>query len=325
MQVIRRTGGERRFSKRAVVLGALVLLIAVVAVPLKLALSFDAPDEFFRQKGELSGARLEPADSDSLYAAYHVVLSSDAGYRVRGYMRVPRALGPWPAIVVIGGTDTGRMAAELFTPDEPYVILGLDYPWEGPRQLTWFQFLVRMFAVRKAMLLTPSAVMLGVDYLESRPDVDISGLVLAGASFGAQLITVAGALDDRASSVLIIYGGGDYAALLRANLKVKPGWLSSAIARAGAGLLAPIEPLDYAGQIAPRRTVIMNGREDDRIPLESVEMLYEAAGEPKELVWLDAGHISSRDPASIERVLGAASRALSSHGIANQEKENEER
>jgi len=325
MSFARSTAGKRRFSKPAVLLGALLVLFAVVAVSFELALSFDVPDEFWRQKGELSGADLEPAEGDSLYEAYHVALTSDAGYRVRGYMRVPRAMGPWPAIVVIGGTNTGRMAAELFTPDEPYVILGLDYPWEGPRQLTWFQFLVRVFSVRRAMLLTPSAVILGVDYLESRPDVDISGLVLAGASFGAQLITVAGALDERASSVLIIYGGGDYSALLRANLKVKPLWLRSAIARAGAGLLAPIEPLDYAGLIAPRRTVIMNGREDDRIPLESVEMLYEAAREPKELVWLETGHISSRDPESIERVLGAASQALSSRIIASPEKESTER
>jgi dienelactone hydrolase len=325
MHAARSTHASRRFFARPKIwLGTLVLLVVIV-VPVKLALSFDAPDEFFRQKGELAGARLEAADGDSLHAAYHVVLTSDAGYRVRGYMRVPRAPGPWPAIVVIGGTHTGRMAAELFTPDEPYVILGLDYPWEGPRELNWFQFLVRIFDVRRAMLLTPSAVMLATDYLESRPDVDISGLVLAGASFGAQLITIAGALDDRAGSVLIIYGGGDYAALLRANLKVKPVWLRSVIASAGAGLLAPIEPLDYAGLIAPRRTVILNGREDDRIPHESVERLYEAAGEPKELVWLDAGHINSRDPSSIERVLRAASRALSSDSVASHDKENSER
>jgi len=304
---------------------ASVILLALVAVALKLALAFDAPDEFRRQKGELAGVELARADGDSLYEAYHLTLESDAGYQVRGYIRAPRAEGPWPAIVVIGGTNTGRMAAELFTPDEPYVILGLDYPWEGPPQLTWLQFLAGVFSVRKAMLLTPSAVMLGVDYLESRPDVDISGLVLAGASFGAQLITVAGALDERASSVLIIFGGGDYATLLRANLNVEPLWLRSALAWAGARLLAPIEPLEYAGLIAPRRTVIMNGREDHRVPLECVEMLYAAAAEPKELIWLDAGHISSRDPASIERVLQAASRALSSKSTVIQETENGER
>ena len=314
MSLARSTAGKRRFSKPAVLLGALVVLFAVVAVSLESALSFDAPDEFWRQKGGLSGAELEQADGDSLYEAYHVVLTSDAGYRVRGYMRVPRAAGLWPAIVVIGGTNTGRMAAELFTPDDPHVILGLDYPWEGPRDLNWFQFLLRVLAVRRAMLLTPSAVILGADYLGSRPDVDISQLVMVGASFGAQLITVAGALDDRAGTVLVIYGGADYAALLMANLKVKPIWMRRALAGAGARLLAPIEPLDYAGEIAPRRTIVINGIGDDRIPRRSAELLYEAAGEPKEHIWLDMGHISSRDPQSIERVLQASLKALGLRG-----------
>ncbi len=297
--------------------GALFVLVAVGGITLKLSLSFDAPGEFWRQKGELSAVDLEPAAGDSLYEAYDVTLASDAGYRVRGYLRLPREPGRWPAVIIIGGTNTGRMAAELFTPEEPYVILGLDYPWEGSTRLNWWQFLIRIFAIRRAMLLTPSAVILGVDYLETRTDVDMSALVLAGASFGAQLITVAGALDERAGTVLIVYGGGDIAALARANLKVRPMWLRSALARIAAWLLAPIEPVDYAGRIAPRRTIIINGLQDDRIPRYCVEALYEAAKEPKQLIWLEAGHISSRDPESLERVLRASSRALSSQATAD--------
>jgi fermentation-respiration switch protein FrsA (DUF1100 family) len=324
MFVARKGRGKGRISKSTAVFSAILVLVAVGGITLKLSLSFDAPGEFWRQKGDLSAVDLERAAGDSLYDAYDVTLASDAGYRVRGYLRLPREPGRWPAVIVIGGTHTGRMAAELFTPEEPYVILGLDYPWEGSSQLNWWQFLIRIFAVRRAMLLTPSAVILGVDYLETRPDVDMSGLVLAGASFGAQLITVAGALDERAGTVLIVYGGGDFAALVRANLKVKPMWLRSALARAAAWLLAPIEPLDYAGRIAPRRTIIINGLQDDRIPRYSVEALYEAAREPKELIWLEAGHISARNPESLEQVLRAASRALSLQATADPNLPNKE-
>jgi fermentation-respiration switch protein FrsA (DUF1100 family) len=294
-----------------------VAALVLAAIAVARALCFDAPDEFLRQKGELVSADLEPVNRDSLYESYQVTLRSGAGYAVRGYLRVPVGEGRWPAIVVVGGVDTGRMAAELFTPDEPYVILGLDYPWQGPTHLSWLQFLVRVFAIRRAMLLTPSAIMLAVDYLERRPDVDIPRLVLAGASFGAQLVSVAGALDERASSVLIIYGGGDYAALLRANLKVKPMWLRSLLARAGAWLLAPVEPLNYVGRIAPRQTVLINGIDDDRIPHHSVQALYAAAGEPKRLIWLEEGHISSRDRDLLERVLQAASQAVSARETAS--------
>ena len=287
---------------------ALILLIAALA--LLGSLSFDAPDEFWRQKGELEAVEIEPAGGDSLYAAYRLTLTSSAGYRLRGYLRVPREEGQWPGLVVIGGVRTGRMAAELITPLDPHVILGLDYPWDGPRELSWWQFLIRVLAVRRAMLLTPSAVLLAIDYLETRSDVDMDGIVLAGASFGAPLMIVAGAIDERPASVLSIYGGGDYAQLLRGSLRVRPSWLRGVLAEAGAWLIAPLEPLDYAADISPRPLVIINGRLDDRIPVHSVEMLYDAARAPKRLAWLDEGHISSRDPQLLERVLQAAVEAL---------------
>ncbi|MGD8868630.1 MAG: hypothetical protein PVI01_13415 [Gemmatimonadales bacterium] len=303
---------------------AAILLLLAIALAVVQALKFDAPEEFWSQKGELAKVEVHEAGWDSLYAAFEIELASSANYSVRGYLRVPRSGGRFPAVIVIGGTNTGRLAAELFTPEDPYVILGLDYPWDGPAQLSWWQFLVRVFAVRRAMLLTPSAVMLGADYLARRDDVDSSGLVYAGASFGAQLITVAGALDPRAGRVLVIYGGGDYAALLRTNLQVQPMWLRSALARVGAWLVDPIEPLDYVGQIAPRETIIINGRRDERIPVSSVERLFKAAREPKQLIWLDAGHIRSSRPETIAPVLAAASRALDEEEAGPQAKEETE-
>jgi hypothetical protein len=294
--------------------GALLALAVPAVVWLHFALAFDAPDEFLRQKGELAGVEIEPAAGDTLYAAYDLRLASSAGYRVRGHLRVPRAPGRWPSLVVIGGTETGRMAAELVNPETPYVILGLDYPWEGPTRLSWWQFLARVLAVRRAMLLTPSAVMLGVDYLETRPEVDSTGVVLVGASFGAQLITVVGALEERAGPVLVIYGGGDYRTLLEANLDLRPRWLGSALARAGARLLDPIEPLHYAARVAPRPMILINGSLDSRIPRHSVEVLFAAAREPKQLIWLEEGHITPRDPALLARVLEAAVGALEGAG-----------
>lgn len=302
--------GHCRARRFGLWLAGLATLLALFSLWLWRSLAFDAPEEFLLQKGRLEAVDLEAAGSDSAYEAYGVVLHSDAGYSVRGHLRVPRADGRWPSLIVIGGINTGRMAAELFTPEEPYVILGLDYPWEGPTRLNAWQFLLRLLKIRSAMFLTPSAVMLAMDYLEAHPRVAPQPIVLVGASFGAQLITVTGALDERARAVLVIYGGGDYRALLNANLKVKPAWLRSALAGAGGWLLDPIEPLHYVSAIAPRPVILINGLQDDRIPRRSVEAMYEAAGEPKELVWLDEGHISSRDTALLGRVLQASAAAL---------------
>lgn len=302
---------DRKRKRRALfwISGALTLLV-VTGVALSRALAFNAPEEFWRQKGRLAAVELEPAGGDSLYQSFAVVLSSDAGYRVRGHLRVPRQEGSWPAIINLAGVRTGRMAAELIQPDSPYIILGLDYPWDGPTKLSAWQFLTRLFAIRRAMLLTPSATMLGIDYLTTRADLDPSAIVLAGASFGGQLAAVAGAVDERASAVLVVFGGGDYSQLLQANLKVKPLWLRSLLAHLGAWLITPLEPLDYVGSISPRPLILINGERDTSIPRQSVEALYAAAREPKTLIWLDEGHIRPRDHELIQRVLRAAYEAL---------------
>ncbi len=309
-----RRGRERksRFRRRMwpVLLGGAFLLLASTVLYLRRSLSFDAPDEFLSQKGELLEPEITAVGGDSLYAAFQLNLTSSEGYRVRGHLRVPRQAGPWPVLVLLGGVKTGRMSAELITPESPHVILGLDYTWDGPTRLTTWQFLTQVLAIRRAMLLTPSAVSLAIDYLTTRPDVDRSRIILVGASFGAQLVAVAGALDPRVGPVALIYGGGDYARIISANLKVRPHWLRSLLARAGARLLEPVEPLHYVSHIAPDPVIFVNGLRDDRIPHRSVTLLYEAAQEPKSLVWLEEGHISSRNAALLKRVLDAATVAL---------------
>jgi fermentation-respiration switch protein FrsA (DUF1100 family) len=301
---------QRRWRRRRRVFGLVLLLAALGLLTLWWKLGFDAPEEFWEQKGDLVRADIDTLEGDAAYAAYHLQLASSTGQTIRGHLRVPRQEGSWPSIIVMGGVGTGRMAAELITPDDPYVVLGLDYPWEGSTRLSPFQFTVHIVAIREAMLETPSAVMLAIDYLRAHPSVDRSGPVLVGASFGAQLMTVAGALDERAGPVLSVYGGGDFAALLYHNLDVRPEWLRSGLAKAGAWLLWPVEPTRYVADIAPRPFIMINGNQDKRIPTVSVEALYQAAREPKRLIWLDEGHITPRNPELLSRVLDAAAEAL---------------
>jgi hypothetical protein len=301
----------------ALILGGVMLVVVAVSGYLAHALAFDAPEAFWSEKGELVAVAEEPAEGNALHRAYQVTLTSSAGFSVRGHLHVPRRQGRWPALVAMGGVLTGRSTAEFITVKEPFVVLGLDYPWDGPTRLSPLGFLVRLLKIRRAMLLTPSAVLLAVDYLQRRPEVDSSRLVLGGASFGALLMAVAGALDERAGTVMLAYGGGDYAALLEGNLRELPRWLRRPVGRAGAWLVRPIEPLRYIAQVSPRRLILINGPDDDWIPHHCVKVLYEAAREPKRLIWLEPGHVSSKDPVSIERTVRAAAQALSAELTAD--------
>jgi hypothetical protein len=55
-----------------------------------------------------------------------------------------------------------------------------------------------------------------------------------------------------------------------------------------------LAPEKWVGGIAPRPFVMINGREDRDIPRDSIDLLYRAARDPKELVWIPGGHINRR-------------------------------
>ncbi len=63
-----------------------------------------------------------------------------------------------------------------------------------------------------------------------------------------------------------------------------------------------LDPARWVGQISPRPFVMVNAKDDERLPRESVVALYRAAGEPKEMIWMSGGHIHA-DSATIRRLV----------------------
>jgi fermentation-respiration switch protein FrsA (DUF1100 family) len=110
--------------------------------------------------------------------------------------------------------------------------------------------------------------------------------------------------------VALVYGGADLATLLDANLGLEPRAWRALWARLGAWWLAPVEPARYAGRIAPRPVVLVNGLGDPLIPRSSVEALYAAAREPRRLVWLPTGHLDPGDRELLRTLADTAVRAL---------------
>jgi fermentation-respiration switch protein FrsA (DUF1100 family) len=68
------------------------------------------------------------------------------------------------------------------------------------------------------------------------------------------------------------------------------------------------------GRIAPRPVFMLNGTDDPRLPERCTRLLHEAAGEPKAIRWIDAGHVSIRDAEFRQRVLGHVKEWLAENG-----------
>jgi len=212
-----------------------------------------------------------------------------------------------PVVLLLGGHRTGRDAVDLLGGPGPFVVAALDYPYDGPdRPRGWRQSLATIPAARRALLDTPPAVLLALDWLLAQPWVDPASVELVGVSLGVPFAAVAGALEPRFGRVWLIHGGAGNREWIEHNLqtKVKKEWLR----RLTGGLVyllahgPTLEAEYWTPHIAPRPVIIIGARADRRLPSHLVERLHHAAAAPKELIWTEGGHVDRR-PEAVRRLL----------------------
>ena len=215
-----------------------------------------------------------------------------------GGARAPTTGARRPLIVLLGGHNTGRDAVRLIPATRGAVIASLSYPYRGEHRVKGLQVVRHVPAIRDAVLDTPPAIMLALDYLLDRRDVDPRRVEGVGVSLGAPFMVIAGALDPRLTRVWAIHGSAGSYGPLEANLRRS---LPSAPARATVAGLASLlisgprlAPERWAGRIAPRPFVMLNARDDEQMPRVLVDRLYASAREPKAMIWMPGGHVRSR-------------------------------
>jgi fermentation-respiration switch protein FrsA (DUF1100 family) len=169
-----------------------------------------------------------------------------------------------------------------------------------------------------AFLDTPPAVMLALDYLLKQPEVDPGRVEAVGVSLGGPFVTIASALDQRISRTWVVHGSaGSYAPLeisMRREIPI-PGVRHFAAALSALIINGPnMAPERWVSRIAPRPFMMVNARDDERMPRPNVERLFESAEEPKALVWLPGGHV--RSSAAVLRPLVDTVVALMAHQTA---------
>jgi formylglycine-generating enzyme required for sulfatase activity/dienelactone hydrolase len=145
-------------------------------------------------------------------------------------------------------------------------------------------------AFRDLMVLHATEVRRGIDYLETRSDIDRERLAYVGLSFGAGSRLVLAGTDDRYAAVVFIGGGIDE--------RLQP-------------TLPEASNINFAPYITPPK-LLLNGSNDDEHPWVTRALpLWDLLREPKELVLVEgAGHVPAVEdripPISrfLDRVLG---------------------
>ena len=110
----------------------------------------------------------------------------------------------------------------------------------------------------------------GLDYLETRQDLDATRVAFYGPSAGAQIGLIAAAVETRYHAVVLVGAGLSKSQLLR---------------------LPQANPVNFAAHIlAPK--LLIHGRYDEDTPLKVMgEPLFKLVPEPKRVVVYDGGHV----------------------------------
>ncbi len=152
--------------------------------------------------------------------------------------------------------------------------LAIDLPLHGERRGDLdFRSVRNPLALTQAWRRGLADAKLALGYLGARPEVDASRLALTGYSMGS-FLGVQVAADAPAVRALVLAAGGD----------LPDGTPFERLVRAVA------DPIKAVRRFAGRPLLMVHGRRDSTVRPEQAQRLFDAAGEPKELRWYDAGH-----------------------------------
>ncbi len=283
-----------RRSVRIAAAGIVLLAIAAAAWLLR-----NPEPVFAARTGPLVRADTLAIRRDGGMLEQELALTSATGLRVHVAVRRP---SPAPGdtarrmlFLLLGGQERGRGAAALVADTRGTVVASFDYPYDGDHRAKGLAVVAQVPAIRRALYDSPPAVTLALDYLLSRPDVDLARVELVGASFGASFATIAAARDPRVTRLWIAHGGGKPLAMINAGLEREIPVAPLRWPVAGLATLLASGPRfaaeRWVGRVSPRPVVMLNALEDERIPRASVEALWNAAREPKLQVWLPGRHM----------------------------------
>ncbi|MBN1347864.1 acetylxylan esterase [candidate division KSB1 bacterium] len=208
---------------------------------------------------------------------------------VAGLLTIPKkSKQPLPVIIFLHGIGDHKQkdymeAGHKFMVDSGYAVLRIDIANHGDRKIHKYKYDMvtgYRYWTRDIVAQTVFDLRRGIDFLETRPEIDSSRIGFYGISLGGIIGTVFCAVDERVKVPVITLAGGG----LHLAFKFK------AFAEETQVYLSIIDPINFVDKIAPRPLLMLNADKDEVVPPITSKMMYNKAGEPKHIVWYPTKH-----------------------------------
>jgi hypothetical protein len=254
-------------------------------------------DDYLARKGKLASITTTKAWSEKNSQYDEIELVSSSGLRVLMTIRRPLAQQhALPVVLLLGGLGTGRDACRVIPTIRHAVCVSLSYPYYGADDIEGIGVLTNLREVQQAVIDTPPAMLLALDYVLTQDYTDAQQVELLGVSFGAYFISIPAVLDQRVTRTWIVHGGAEPIKVMSHNYiknsenvflkKLFVKWIGYAIGS------QYVDPEKWVGKISPRPVILINAENDKTFPESSVKALHNTTRQPKEIIWTKGVHIA---------------------------------
>ena len=196
----------------------------------------------------------------------------------------------------LGGSKSSMLLLAVAFARRGYATFAPDLPEHGDRRRGGDATIATMslLETRRSVAVGVTDLRRGVDFLQTRPEIDGGKIGLVGVSLGGIYGAVLAGIEPRIAGTVLWSAGGDWGKLLtesRQRLAIRRRENGLPDAETINKTLRDVDPVTYAPNIAPRPLLLLTGTSDSIVPNACTEALYDAAREPKRLERFSGGHV----------------------------------
>jgi len=132
-----------------------------------------------------------------------------------------------------------------------------------------------------------------IDVVKKRPDLDPDNIYTWGVSLGMIVASNTGAISPDIKKFIFTIGNADFQQFAAKTpiRKWFPSYTRPFLPALAAEILSPLDPLNTISKLSPRPVLFQDSSNDDLVPRECTEKMYECAGLPKSRIWYKIGHM----------------------------------
>jgi len=234
------------------------------------------------------------------YRVYKVYFDSVNGERVPGLLSIPKRKEKVPCIVFLhgyGGSKEDILSMAGLVAADGYAVMAIDAEFHGERKEAGKELYSSNLNVsRDGIIQTIVDLRRAVDYLETKPEIDMDKIAYVGGSMGGILRGIFIGVEPRIKAAALLVAGGNMSLMIRESQHYTMPAIREYLEKENIcykelqKFLDPVDPISFIDKFSPRPLTFHLGKYDRIVPAEAGEQLFRKAGEPKNVYWYDSGH-----------------------------------